>query len=266
MAVSDNRKTAMASAKTAQPKNGYSGGTHKSQYDGQDAQATLLTSVDKGGMRGIALILTTIAEISLKNEATSLAKKYYNTNKQDYDFFKNTHQAPIQQTVSEAMSDATNPKYSPDLYSALPGGIARSALLDKQWFEARRRTHRYAIGLGRRIDFDFAFARLHAVIGGWNLANRYEITYADEHNNRRFDRKIEVANIGLGVGNVVRENLSASVQNLSSAYDNLGNMVSTIGNGLAAHSGYKAGRQATQERFDNFTAASKTTTGNKITG
>jgi hypothetical protein len=234
-------------------KNGYTGRNHTQQFAGEDAQATLLSSVDKGGMRGAALMLVTIAEVSLKNQATSLAKSYYKTNKQDYDFFKSVHESPIVQTVTEAMSDTYNPKYSPDLYSALPGGIAKSAILDKQWFETRRRTHRYAIGLGRRIDFDFAMARLHAVIGGWNIARRYEFTYADEHNNRRFDRKVEVANIGIGVGNIVREGLASSVSNLSSAYDNLGNTVASIGNGLAAYSGYGAGREDTKKRFDKFT-------------
>lgn len=246
-------------------KNGYSGVGQTQQFSGEDAQATLLSSVDKGGMRGIALMLVTIAEVTLKDQATDLARDYYKTNKKDYEFFKSTHQPAIQQSVSEAMSDTINPKYEPDLYSALPGGMAKTAVLDKQWFETRRRVHRYAVGLGRRVDFDFSMARLHGIIGGWNLANRYETTYADEHNNRRFDRKIEVANIGIGVGNVVRDKLASSVQNLSSAYDNIGNMVSTIGNGLAAHSGYNTARGATRERFNQFTAPGNTT-GNKITG
>ena len=237
------------------PQNGYTGKGMTQQFAGSDAQATLLNSTDKGGMRGIALIAVTIAEIALKNKATGLARDYYNINKKDYEFFISTHQGPIASTVTEAMSDATNPKYVADFYASAPAGMAKSSILDQQWFETRRRTGRYSYGLQRRIDMDFALARLHAVVGGWNIAYRYELTYADEHNNRRFDRKVEVANIGIGIGNVVREGLASSVQNVASAYDNIGDTIASIGNGMAANSGYSAARQATNERYARETSA-----------
>ena len=250
----------LTNAKTQPSKSGYSAqngvsGRGQTQFLASDvASGTWGSSIDKGGMRGIGLALVLVAELFLKDKAVDLAKDYYKLNKKDYEFFKSTHQAPIQQSVSEAMSDATNPKYTPDFYASVPAGMGQSSISDKQWFEARRRNHRYARGLGRRIDMDFAIVRMHAILGGWNIARRYELTYADEHNNRRFDRKVEVANIGLGIGNIVREGLASSVQNVASAYDNLGDTIATIGNGLAASGGYSAGRKDTASRYGSTSA------------
>jgi hypothetical protein len=109
--------------------------------------------------------------------------------------------------------------------------------------------HRYAIGAQKQVDYEFAIARTHAIVAGWNIGTRYEIIYADEHNNRRFDRKITASNIGVGIGNIVRQGLASSVSRLAASYDNLGDTVSTIGNGLAARGGYFAGREQAAARY-----------------
>lgn len=237
-------------------KNGYTGKGQTQQFAGEEAQATLLTTIDKGGMRGAGLIAVALAEASLKAKAVELAEDYYDTNKKDYDFFRSTHQGPISQSVDEAMSETTNPTYIPDPVASIPAGIARTSIGDKQWFEVRRRAHRYAVGMQKRIDYEFAVLRTHAIVAGWNIGTRYEINFAEEHNNRRFDRKIAVSNIGIGVGNIVRAGLASSVSGLASAQDNLGDMISSIGNGLAANTGYRAGRQDTNERFKSVTRSS----------
>lgn len=237
-------------------KNGYTGKGQTQQFAGEEAQATLLTSIDKGGMRGAGLVLAVIAEATLKIQAVQLAEDYYKTNKKDYDFFRDTHQGPISQTVDEAMSEETNPSYVPDPVASIPAGMAKMLIGDKQWFEVRRRANRYAVGVQKRIDFEFAVMRTHAIVAGWNIGTRYEQQYAEEHNNRRFDRKIAVSNIGIGVGNIVRQGMASSVAGLASARDNLGDMVASIGNGLAANTGYHAGRRDTAERFNSMTRKS----------
>lgn len=251
----NNEVTTFVGSNTS-AKNGYTGKGQTQQFAGEEAQATLLTSIDKGGMRGAGLIAVAIAEASLKKQAVDLAYDYYDINKKDYDFFRETHQGPISQTVDEAMSEVTNPTYIPDPVASIPAGISKLAVGEKQWFEVRRRAHRYATGLMQRIDYEFAMMRTHGVVAGWNVGTRYEIQYAQEHNNRRFDRKIAVSNIGIGVGNIVRAGLASSVSGLASARDNLGDMISTIGNGLAANTGYRAGRQDTNERFKSVTRSS----------
>lgn len=231
------------------PQNGYSGKGQTQWGTGENAVATQISTTDKGGMRGLGLLAMVISEIALKKESLDLSKDYYRVNKRDYDFFVSTHQAPIAQTVAEAMSPVDNPLYQHDYYASVPAGMGASSIIDKQWFEVRRRTHRYAVGLQKRIDYDFAILRTHGILSGWNLGRRYEMTYADDHNNRRFDRKIEAGNIGIGIGNIVRQGLAQSVAGLASAQDNLGDTISTIGNGLAANTGYYAGRAETAQRY-----------------
>lgn len=231
------------------PQNGYVGKGQTQPLGGSEAQVVASQGIQKGGMRGLGLIAVMIAETILKKKTTDLAEDYLKLNRKDYNNFIAIHQTAIASTVSEAMSPTLNPVYNHDYYAAAPAGMAKSAVLDKQWFETRRRTHRYALGLQKRVDFDFALIRMHGVVAGWFVGRRYEMAYADEHNNRRFDRKIEAGNIGIGIGNIVREGLASSVNRLASAYDNIGDTVSTIGNGLAANTGYKQGRADTAARY-----------------
>lgn len=210
--------------------------------------AMLSQSSDKGGMRGVALLAMVIAELGLKLKALGLAEDYYKTNKKDYDFFVSAHQGPMTTTAQEAFG-ALNPYYNYDLYASVPAGIAKAGVIDKQWFEARRRIPKYNVGQQMRLDYEMALARTVAVAAGWNIATRYEFNWADEHNERAFNRKISVANMGIGMGNIVREGLSSSVSNLATAYDKVGDTVASIGNGYMAKSGYEAGRAYTKERY-----------------
>lgn len=241
-----NTKSVPTGGSSKSGKNGYSG-------DGQTQYGTgeSISSIDigKGGMRGAGMVAVMIAEIALKQKAIDLAEDYYNINKRDYDFFIAQHQAPIAQTASEAFSPTLNPEYKVDFLAMIPGGIAKTAILDKQWFEARRRAHRYAVGAQRRIDYQFAVTRTFAVVAGWNMGRRYEINWVDDRNNRRHNRRVVIANIGLGVGAIVQQGLASSMSGLASAYDSLGDTVSTIGNGLAANTGYRAGRMDTKARY-----------------
>lgn len=247
-------KITNATGSNSVPKNGITGKGHTSMGADDAALNAATNGIQKGGMRGVGLVIVAIAEAMLKKKATDLSRDYYRTNKIDYDNFRRIHEGPIKATVAEAMSPVENPTYVADFYASAPAGMAKSSVLDKQWYQTRRRTHRYATGLQLRIDYDFAVQRTHAIVGGWNIGRRYEITYADVKNNRRFDKMLEAGNVGLGVGNVVREGLASSVKGLAAAYDNIGDTVSTIGNGLAANTGYKAGRADAKKRYEPNTS------------
>lgn len=228
--------------------NAYTGvGQTQMGASGAELAATTQGS-DKGGMRGLGLLAVVLAEIALKKKAIDLSEDYYETNKKDYDFFKGNHQGPMQSTAQEAFGPL-NPRYNYDLYASVPAGIAKAGIIDKQWFEARRRIPKYHTGQMARLDYDMAVARVAAVAAGWNLAVRYELNYADEHNNRAFDRKMAVANMGIGVGNIVQQGLSASVSTLATAYDRVGDTIASIGNGYAMQRGYQQGRSDTRERY-----------------
>ena len=198
-------------------------------------------SMGKGGMRGIGLVAAILAEIALKEKVIDIARDYYNTNKQDYDFFTGTHQPRMAESAQEAFGP-NNRDVAPDKYASAPSGMVKSAVIDRQWFEARRRIPKYNLGQQRRLDYDMAVLRTHGIVAGWNVANRYEMAWADERNERNFKRKIEIANVGIGVGNVIKEGMGRATQALSSAYDNIGDTIASIGNGYAQKTGYEAGR------------------------
>lgn len=216
-------------------------GTGQTQPLGGEDGNSLNTSIDKGGMRGLGLLAAAIAEYSLKKQAIDLAKDYYNVNKQDYVFFQNTHQPAIASSANEVFS-GLNPTYAYDFYASVPAAIAKVNHTDEQWYAARRRIPKYNIGQQLRLDYDMAIARAQAITAGWNAGIRYELSWVDEHNTRAFNRKAAVVNVGLGIGNIVREGLANSVTTLATSYDTIGDTVASIGNGYAAYSGYNDGR------------------------
>lgn len=221
--------------------NGYTSAGQNQFLGGQDAIATLSQSIDKGGMRGIGLLAMAIAEFTLKKKAVDLAKDYYNVNAQDYSFFQTVHQPAIASTANEAFS-SLNSTYAYDQYASVLPAIAKVNKIDRQWYEARRRIPKYNIGQQRRLDYDMAQARAHAVTAGWNAGIRYELNWTDDHNTRAFNRKAAIVNVGIGIGNTVREGLASSVSSLATSYDAIGDTVASIGNGYAAYSGYNDAR------------------------
>lgn len=248
------KKTMPSTGPKSTDKNGITG-DGQTQYGAQDSNF----EISKGGMRGVGLIAVMLGEMALKAKAADLAEDYYKLNKKDYDFFISTHQEPIAQTAAEAFDEAVNPTYIFDPYFAGVIAAGASAQVDKQWFQIRRRAHRYATGAQRRIDYEFAVLRAHAVVGAWNLGRRYERNWVDDRNNRQYDRRLAIANIGIGVGAIVSQGLSNSVQRLASTYDYIGDNLASIGNGLSANMGYKAGRADTRDRYGSFTGSNTKT-------
>lgn len=206
-------------------------------------------SMGKGGMRGIGLIAAIVSEIVLKEKVIDIARDYYNTNKRDYDFFAGVHMPRMAESATEAFGPRSI-DVAVDKYASVPSGIVKSSILDKQWFEARRRIPKYNTGQQRRLDYDMAVMRTHGVAAGWNIATRYEMAWADERNERNFKRKIEVANVGISVGNVIKEGMARATQGLASAYDNIGDTIASIGNGYSANSGYKAGQEYAKGQYN----------------
>lgn len=245
--LNDSNNTGMVSYRGGQ--NGYSGVGQTQMIAGEEAVSSLASSIDKGGMRGLGLLAIAIAEYELKQKVIDLGQSYYNINKQDYQFFTSNHQPAIAQTATEAMSGTLNPTFNYDFYASLPGGIASTSINEKQWYEARRRIPKYNIGQQRRLDYDMAVARTHAVLSGWNLGTRYELSWTDQHNLRAFDRKVSIANIGLGIASMVRMGMATAVGEVSQAYDSLGDTLASIGNGWAAKGSSEDARRAVRQMY-----------------
>lgn len=224
-----------------------SSGVAAGQY--QPVTADLGQPLSPGGMRGIGLLAFMAAQIVLKLETLKLARDYYSTNKRDFDFFKATHQPGMAVTAFEAMSSTLNPMVAPDEYASSPAGLSTSKTVDRKWFETRRRIGRYNTGAQRRVDYDFAVLRSAAVASGWNMGRRYELAWADTRNERAYNRKLAMANVGIQAGNTMRQGLATAVGNLQSAYTGLGDSVLSVANGYYAKTGYEQGRTQARERY-----------------
>jgi hypothetical protein len=231
----------------------YTGG-NQTQF-GATAQDVAANSGGKsaGGMRGIGLIAFVIGQILLERKAQSLAQDYYNVNKQDFDFFVATHQAPMAASAAEAFNPTLNPTYVQDKYVATPAAAARVAELDRQWYMARRSLSRYATGAGQRTDYEFAKSRSQQMVMNWFLGYRSEFTYAVDHNERAFNRKVMVVNIGIGAGNEVARGLASAAGNLDKAYGQLGNQFGSLASGLSGKIGQEQGKADAKADYKTIT-------------
>jgi hypothetical protein len=217
---------------------------------GPDATTMANMPTTAGGMRGLGLVALILAQIYLKLETVKLAKNYYKTNRKDFTNFQATHQPGAIASVEEAMSPVTNPEYAVDTYASSPAGISKSKIVDIGWFSARRRIHRYAVGAQQRLDYDMAKLRASAVATGWNMGRRYEQAWTDAHNERRFNRQLAMANLGIATGNIVRQGLATAVSNVMDARTGLSNTIGSIGNGYARKMGYEDGRREIREQYN----------------
>lgn len=243
--------------KDTQPPSGVGSSRTQSQPAASGAAAgqfqpisdTLGAPLTPGGMRGIGLLVFMAAQISLKLKTVGIARDYYNINAQEFLFNQVHHQPHMQGTQAEVMSPIWNPYYQADLYASAPAGISTSKAVDRKWYETRRRVGRYNTGAQSRIDYEFAVLRSAAVTSGWNMGRRYEMAWADAHNERAYNRKLAMANVGIQAGNTMRQGLATAVGNLQNAYQGIGDSVSSAANGYFAKSGSEQGRSQTRQRY-----------------
>lgn len=212
----------------------------QAQYGASSSEvAAGIGSNSSGGMRGIGLLLFVIGQISLQKKSSDLAKDYYNTNKLDYDFFNSTYKGPMVATRNEAFAAVP---YTHDKYASAPAAAARVANIDRQWYKETRLLSRYAVGAAQRLAYEAAKQRAQLLSANWWLGWKNEYDYALKHNERLFNRKMVVVNMGIGAGNEIARGLAGAQANLSSAYANMGNQFGSIAGGIMEKGGYDKSR------------------------
>lgn len=221
--------------------------------DNAEGISAINESPSLGGMRGIGLAAMLTAQVILKFKTLDLMRDYYNTNLQDFNFFVATYEPAEAASAAEVMSPTQNPAYTQDIYASTAAGMAASKNVDQQWFAVRRRMHRYAVGAQDRVDYEYAQLRGAAIASGWNMGRRYEQAWTDAHNERRINRQIAVANIGIEAGNIIRAGLATAVSGLGQAYDTTADSLSAIGNGYYEAKGGDAGEAYAKARFASMT-------------
>lgn len=228
---------------------------------GPAASSALAAPINFAGLRGLGALAFIIAQVILKVKALKIAKNYYKTNKKDFDYFVRTYQPAQTASVSEVTSLSLNPKYIPDTYASAPAGMGTAKVVDRKWFESRRRMNRYNTGSQRRIDYDFAMLRTAALVSGWNMGLRYEQSWADAHNERRINKIVSMANVGITAGNIVRQGLATAVEGLQNATNSAGDALAAVGNGYFESKGDAAGTKYVKDRIASDTANVRTNIG-----
>ena len=141
------------------------------------------------------------------------------------------------------------------MYVATPAAAARVAETDRQWLIARKSLSRYAVGAGQRLDYEYAKQRVALMAANWYMGFRSELTYAQDHNERQFNRQVMVVNIGIGAGNEVAKGLASAASGLNSAYTQLGNQFGSIASGLAGSIGQKQGQADARSDYKQITGS-----------
>lgn len=142
----------------------------------------------------------------------TIATNYYNENHKDFAFWLAVYQGTMSSALTEAMSrhfytDGTfTSQYGQlDYLSNTGRGQSRASLrIDREWQGARRRIGKYNVGLGKRIDYKYAVAKLNSELEGWNLGYRYEDHRKMVYDDQRHAHQAEILNLGIGATNAAR--------------------------------------------------------------
>jgi hypothetical protein len=217
----------------------YSGGSHAPW--GLNDNVNM--SIDGGGMQGWTGFAVSLVQMYFAIEQVQLAENYYNTNKQDFDFFTNNYQNPM---VSHKNQAFAAPFYAIDYLPMTGASLGKVKVYDEKWLQTRRRTHRYALGHQRHIDYTYYMLRRKAAFASWIQGRRVEDARKDWKDDQIQTHKVQALNFGIAVGNIARQGLAQSVAAKEKAYDELGSRIGGISSGLGKYAGYQAGRNSKQ--------------------
>lgn len=239
----------------------YSGWDQDKASVGSNNLGSLLNNYGFGGISGFGMLAVEIAQYELLTQDLNTAQNYFDTNKQDFIFFTNTYEGKMASSLTEAMtrplyeSGTLLPQYGKQDYLAVLGrGLSVAARkVDRDWYLTRRRMGRYNIGLGKWLDYKFTIEKIQQGIQGWNLGFRFEDHRTEVYDEQRHANRVNILNLGIGVGNMAREGLATSVKSLSEARTQTSGQIAAVGNDL----GY-AGAKKTYENNKPTQLASQT--------
>jgi len=224
----------------------YSGGGQTASPVGSATLSPSLATLAMGGTR-IFAIYAAYQQVQALKQNLTIAKNYYNVNKQDFDFWNTTYNPKMLTALNEGMTRPfyTNGTFTPqygalDYLASTGRGQSRAPLkMDKEWLQTRRRVGRYNVGQGHRVDLKYALARFNAELEGWNIGYRYEDNRKMQYDEQRHAHQAEILNLGIGAGNAARAGLATAVAGLSEAKAQKGGMAGALSNGLSTFAGYQ---------------------------
>jgi hypothetical protein len=198
-------------------------------------------NIDGGGGSGIVAVAIATLQALVAYEQYQIAKSYYNTNKQDFDFYVNNYQNPMLSHKNQAFS---TPFYTADYLPMTGASLGRLKTYDEKWLQSRRRAHRYALGHQRHIDYMYYMIRRRAAFAAWIAGRRIEDARKDWKDDQIQTHKIQALNFGITAGNIARQGLASATGAIEGAYDELGTRLGGLSSGAGRYSGYQSGRNS----------------------
>lgn len=195
-------------------------------------------TIDGGSGTGILGAAIALVQAYFAFEQVQLAEKYYDTNKQEFDFFKNNYQSRMQSHKNQAF---TTPFYTLDYNPMTGASLTRTKVYDEKWFQTRRRLPRYSLGQQRHVDYQFYMLRRKAAFSAYFTGRRVEQGRKDRYDEQIQTHKIQALNFGIAAGNIARQGLASAVETKMRATDELGSRIGGLANGLSRFSGYASG-------------------------
>lgn len=184
-----------------------------------------------------------------------LQRKYYELYRQQREFYYTTFQQGVEKPLAQDTYDDPHYNYNyqgrvDTLYDTTFGPfIGPSADMEGWW--ARHAAYYGAEMDGNMLrEMPFEIARIKA---DWtNYMLRFEEHYYDVVNDRRWQRRFAVHNIGIKQGTAIAAALDNSLAGYTDHLHDFGNQLATYGNGAARYVGYRRGLADTSERFDEM--------------
>jgi len=225
----------------------YSGWDQDKASVGSNNIGNLLNNYGFGGLSSFGMIAIEVAQYALLVQDLNTAQNYYDTNKKDFDFFASTYEGRMVTSLNEAMTRPIYeagvflPQYGTLDYLAVLGrGLSMAARrVDYQWYLTRRRQSKYNVGKGKWIDYKFTMEKIQQGFQGWNIGFRYEDHRKDAYDEQRHANRVNILNLGIGVGNMARNGLATSVRALSEARTQAAGQLGAFSNDLGYSSGKK---------------------------
>ena len=233
----------------------YSGGGQTTAPFGSSSLDPSLLAIGQGGARVFAM-WSAYRQLQALEQNLTIATNYYNENHKDFAFWLAVYQGTMSSALTEAMSrhfytDGTfTSQYGQlDYLSNTGRGQSRASLrIDREWQGARRRIGKYNVGLGKRIDYKYAVAKLNSELEGWNLGYRYEDHRKMVYDDQRHAHQAEILNLGIGATNAARAGLATSVAALSEAKAQKAGQFGALSNGLSTFAGFQQQTQGMRQK------------------
>jgi hypothetical protein len=184
---------------------------------------------------------------NFQKKQLDLAKDYYNINVIDSNFYENYYQPRFKQFRDTAFN---TPYYSTNYITPRSGSIARVKEYDEKWLIARKNMPRYAVGLGKEIDYTFFDLRRKALAAAYVAGTRMEDARKDWKDEQIHSHRVQALNLGIAVGNVAKQGLAQSTGVLEQAYDEMSSRIGGLASGLGRFLGYNRGKDIGKEQLD----------------